>query len=249
MIVSHNFFYMLLFSPMEQYEIYELLKVAISINNINFFLFIAVFISISLPLLQNNKLVANWWGILNESLYKTLLSMVINYIGPKSIIFLPLIYTIFHLILFSNLIGMIPYSSTPTVEIVMTLSLAFTVLIGVLIMGFISHKLYLFAAFLPAGTPLGLIFLMVPLEILAYLTRTFSLGLRLAVNLITGHILAKVLIGFIWVGYLNSSSYMMIFLTFPLMLVALFLSLEILIAYLQAYIFTFITCITIRDII
>lgn len=240
---------MFIYSPMEQYEIYELLKIAININNINFYLLIVVFISISLSFLQNNKLVANWWGILNESLYKTLLSMVINYIGPKSVIFLPLIYTIFHLILFSNLIGMVPYSSTPTVEIIMTLSLAFTVLIGVLIMGFISHKLYLFAAFLPAGTPLGLIFLMVPLEILAYLTRTFSLGLRLAVNLITGHILAKVLIGFIWIGYLNSSSFMMIFLAFPLILVALFLSLEILIAYLQAYIFTFITCITIRDII
>ena len=208
---------------------------------------LVIFISIMIPLLQNTKLIANWWGLFNESLYRTLLSMTINYISPKLIIFFPLIYTIFHLILFSNLIGMIPYSSTPTVEIIMTLTLAFTILIGVLIMGFFSHKLYLFAAFLPAGTPLGLIVLMVPLEILAYLTRTLSLGLRLAVNLITGHILAKVLIGFIWVAYLNNIS--LIFLSLPLLLVSLFLSLELLIAYLQAYIFTFITCITIRDII
>ena len=142
---------------------------------------------------------------------------------------------------------MVPYSSTPTVEIVMTLTLAFTILIGVLIMGFFSHKLYLFAAFLPAGTPIGLVFLMVPLEILAYLTRTFSLGLRLAVNLITGHILAKVLIGFIWNAYLSNVP--LLYLSAPLLLVALFLSLELLIAYLQAYIFTFITCITIRDIV
>jgi F-type H+-transporting ATPase subunit a len=88
---------------------------------------------------------------------------------------------------------------------------------------------------------------MVPLEILAYLTRTLSLGLRLAVNLITGHILGKVLISFIWLAYLNNVSF--IILTLPLLLVSLFLSLELLIAYLQAYIFTFITCITIRDII
>ena len=232
---------------MEQYEIYNIFSLTFNFNNINYGLMLVIFISIMIPLLQNTKLIANWWGLFNESLYRTLLSMTINYISPKLIIFFPLIYTIFHLILFSNLIGMIPYSSTPTVEIIMTLTLAFTILIGVLIMGFFSHKLYLFAAFLPAGTPLGLIVLMVPLEILAYLTRTLSLGLRLAVNLITGHILAKVLIGFIWVAYLNNIS--LIFLSLPLLLVSLFLSLELLIAYLQAYIFTFITCITIRDII
>jgi F-type H+-transporting ATPase subunit a len=238
---------MLIFSPMEQYEIYTILNTNISINNINFYLLIVLFICLIFPFLHNSKLIPNWWGVFNESLYSTVLSMVINYIGPKMIIYFPLIYTIFHLILFSNLIGMIPYSSTPTVEIVMTLTLAFTILIGVLIMGFFSHKLYLFAAFLPAGTPIGLIFLMVPLEILAYLTRTLSLGLRLAVNLITGHILAKVLIGFIWGAYINNIS--LLFLSAPLFLVALFLSLELLIAYLQAYIFTFITCITIRDIV
>ena len=68
--------------------------------------------------------------------------MVQSYISPKLEMFFPLIYTLFTVILFSNLIGMVPYSSTPTVEIVMTLTLAFTILMGVLIMGFFSHKLY-----------------------------------------------------------------------------------------------------------
>lgn len=239
---------MLLFSPMEQYEIFSVFSLNLIINQINIYMFIVTFSLISLAFTTYTpKLITNWWGILNESLYKTILSMVTSYINIKSIIFFPMIFTIFHFILFSNLIGMIPYSSTPTVEIIMTLTLAFTILIGVLIMGFFSHKLYLFAVFLPAGTPLALIFLMVPLEILAYLTRTLSLGLRLAVNLITGHILGKVLISFIWLAYLNNVSF--IILTLPLLLVSLFLSLELLIAYLQAYIFTFITCITIRDII
>jgi F0F1-type ATP synthase membrane subunit a len=88
----------------------------------------------------SSKLISNWWVILNESLYKTILSMVTSYINIKSIIFYPMIFTIFNFILLSNLIGMIPYSSTPTVEIIMTLTLAFTILIGVLIMGFFSHK-------------------------------------------------------------------------------------------------------------
>jgi F-type H+-transporting ATPase subunit a len=239
---------MLLFSPMEQYEIYSVFSMNLVLNQINIYMLIVTLMLVSLAFTTASpKLVSNWWGILNESLYKTILSMVTSYINVKSVIFLPMIYTIFHFILFSNLVGMIPYSSTPTVEIIMTLTLAFTILIGVLIMGFFSHKLYLFAVFLPAGTPLPLIFLMVPLEILAYLTRTLSLGLRLAVNLITGHILGKVLISFIWLAYLNNVSF--IILTLPLLLVSLFLSLELLIAYLQAYIFTFITCITIRDII
>ena len=115
------------------------------------------------------------------------------------------------------------------------------------------------AAFIPAGTPLGLMPLMILLEILAYTTRTLSLGLRLAVNLITGHILAKVVVGFLWIGVgaintnLSSGSmvaslssvagFMVGFLA-----ISLFLGLEILIAYLQAYIFTFIICITFKDI-
>jgi F0F1-type ATP synthase membrane subunit a len=84
---------------------------------------------------------------------------------------------------------------------------------------------------------------MILLELLAYLTRTISLGLRLAVNMITGHILAKVCLGFIWSAYLSSIGLFLL----PLFLLSLFLALELLIAYLQAYIFTFISCITIKD--
>ena len=93
-------------------------------------------------------------------------------------VYLPLISTVFHLIFFSNLIGMVPYSSTPTVEIIMTLSIAITLLVAVFFIGFLSHKLMLLAAFIPAGTPLGLVPLMIVLEILAYVTRTLSLGMR-----------------------------------------------------------------------
>jgi F0F1-type ATP synthase membrane subunit a len=132
---------MLLFSPMEQYEIYSIGTFSIIINQINIYMLI---VTLSLILLAftttSSKLISNWWVILNESLYKTILSMVTSYINIKSIIFYPMIFTIFNFILLSNLIGMIPYSSTPTVEIIMTLTLAFTILIGVLIMGFFSHK-------------------------------------------------------------------------------------------------------------
>ena len=113
---------------------------------------------------------------------------------------------------------------------------------GILIHSFFIHGTKAFGLFLPAGTPLALLPLMIPLELLAYLTRTLSLGLRLAVNLITGHILVKVLLSFIpttfglGLGLLVGSA-------------LLFLALEILISYLQAYIFIFITIITLRDMI
>nr|YP_009659027.1 ATP synthase F0 subunit a [Spizellomyces sp. 'palustris']QCQ69025.1 ATP synthase F0 subunit a [Spizellomyces sp. 'palustris'] len=239
--------YLLYSSPMEQYEIYPLVSFSLTLNNVIFYLLIAGLISTLITYVGTTRgeLVSNWWGILSESLYRTILSMVENYIGIKFTVYLPLIYTVFHLILFSNLIGMVPYSSTPTVEIIMTLSIALTLLVAVLLIGFLSHKLLLLAAFIPAGTPLGLVPLMIVLEILAYVTRTLSLGLRLAVNMITGHILAKVCVGFIWVAYLKGTS--LLVLTLPLLLLTLFLGLELLIAYLQAYIFTFITCITIKD--
>ena len=238
---------MIFLSPMEQYDIYNIISISFNLTNINYSLILVVFIILFINLNDNKKIIASWWGILNESLYRTLLFMIENYINSKLIIYLPLIYTIFTIILFSNFIGMIPYSSTPSVEIILTLTQAFTILMGILIMGFFSHKLYLFAVFLPSGTPLGLQLQMIPLEILAYLTRTLSLGLRQAVNLITGHILAKVLIGFVWSGYQNNIS--IFILLFPMVLISLFLSLEILISYQQAYIFTFISCITIKDII
>lgn len=236
-------------SPMEQYEIYPVQSMSLTINNVIFYQQIAAGLSILVTYIGTTRgsQVPTWWGVQNESLYRTILQMVDNFIGKAYTIYFPLLYTIFHQILFGNLIGMIPYTSTPTVEIVMTLSQSFTLQIGVLQQGFLTHKLYLQAAFLPAGTPLALIAPMIVLEIQAYFTKVLSLGLRLAVNMITGHILVKVIVGFIWVGYLGGTSLQV--LSLPLFLLTLFQALELLIAYLQAYIFIFITCITIKDMV
>ncbi len=234
-------------SPMEQFEIYPQLSLNLTINNVIFYFALGAFLSILVCFvgIYSKNLLPNAYGITHESLYRTLLLMVDGFVGRSKLIYLPQIYTIFHLILFCNLQGLVPYSTTSTVEIVMTQSLSFTFLIGVQILGFLSHKLYLLAAFLPSGTPLFLIPVMIIQEVLAYFTRTLSLGLRQAVNMITGHIQVKVCVGFIWVAYLNGTS--ILFLTLPLFLLTLFLALELLIAYLQAYIFTFITCITFKD--
>ena len=233
------------FSPMEQYEIYPLLSQNLTLNNVVFYLLIAASIIITFSTLSTGPLVSTWWGILNESFYRTILSMIENFIGKKYTVYFPQIFTIFHMILFSNLQGLIPYSSTPTVEIVMTLSLSFTLQVGILFIGFLTHKLLLQAAFIPAGTPQGLVPVMLALEILAYMIKILSLGQRLAINMTTGHILMKVGISFVWVAYLKGTSFFV--LALPLVQLTMFIAQEILIAYLQAYIFTFITCITMKD--
>lgn len=233
-------------SPMEQYNIYSIMSWVLSINNVNFYQIQGG----QIPVLITQqgsiwKQIPNNMTIFTESQFRTLLLMVDNFVGRSKLIYLPQIFTVFHTILFSNQVGMIPYSSTPTVEIVMTQSLSFTQLIGVQLQGVLTHGPTVQASFLPAGTPDFLVFPMILQEILAYLTRTLSLGLRLAVNMITGHILVKVSVGFLWVAYKNGISFL--FLTIPILLLVQFQSLEQLIAYLQAYIFTFITCQTFKD--
>lgn len=238
---------MILYSPMESFNIFNLFSVTLSINNVVFYLLIGALIS---PLLQfvgtlKGSIVPNGWGIIGETLFSTILSLVKNSTGKTT--YFPLIYTLFYLILFSNLIGMVPYSSTPTVEFVITLTLSITLLIGVLVLGVFTHNILLAAAFLPAGTPLPLTALLIIIEVIAYTTRTLSLGLRLAVNLLVGHLLVKVICGFAYDMYLNLKGLSLVAVLFPLLFLVVFISLEILIAYLQGYIFVFITCITIKD--
>jgi F-type H+-transporting ATPase subunit a len=236
-----------MYSPMEQFVIFPILNVELTLSNNIFYLLIAVIISITL---SNNgrtgKILTNNWGILSESLFRTVLNMLENFVSPKAAIYLPLFYSVAMMILFSNFLGLIPYSSTPTVEIVMTLSYSFTLIIGFAVLGFLTHGFYLLSIFLPGGTPIGLIPLMVILEVNAYLTRTLSLGLRLAINLITGHILCKVVAGFLWIGHINKTN--ILILSFGVFLLTVFLCLEFLVAYLQCYIFLFISLLTLKDV-
>ncbi len=186
------------------------------------------------------EIIPNNYQIANESLFRTINVLISS--NVRSGTFLPFIYALFYMIFISNYIGLIPYSTTGSSELIITFTLALTSLIGIFIYGFLQQGIAITYLFLPAGTPLALLPLLIPLEILAYITRTLSLGLRLAVNIITGHILIKVLLSFI-PNLLHS-----IFLLSSLILfLVLFLALEILISYLQAYIFVFITLITLKD--
>ena len=234
------------FSPMEQYEIYQIGSLNISFNNIVFYQQIGTFISIFPTILNTQStIISNWMSIQNESLYRTILSMVIQNMGSSNTVYFPLIYSLFFQIFFSNVQGQVPYSSTPTVEFVITLSMSFTLQIGILIIGIQKHKTQIVAAYLPSGLPLALVPFMLFQESLAYLIKIMSLGLRLAINLTTGHILVKVSQGFIYEAYTNNTSQQIQIC--PQALLTMFICQEIQIAYLQSFIFTFIVCITFKE--
>lgn len=117
-------------------------------------------------------------------MYATIHSIVTNQINPtKGQIYFPFIYTLFIFILVNNLIGMIPYSFASTSHFILTFSLSFTIVLGATILGFQKHGLQFFSLLVPAGCPLALLPLLVLIELISYLSRNVSLGLRLGANI------------------------------------------------------------------
>ncbi|MFO0388793.1 MAG: F0F1 ATP synthase subunit A [Alphaproteobacteria bacterium] len=158
--------------------------------------------------------------------------------GSKGMKYFPFIFSLFIFILFCNLLGMIPTSFTVTSHIIITFAMAGIVFLGVTLIGFAKHGLHFFSLFLPKGTPWGMIPLMVTIELISYLSRPISLSIRLAGNMMAGHLLLKIMGGFVGAGIVG---------IFPFAFLLLFTGFEIFVACLQAYIFTLLTCIYLND--
>ena len=116
--------------------------------------------------------------------------------GAKGREFFPFVFTLFMVVLMGNLLGMIPYSFTYTSHIIVTFTLAIVVFLLVTILGFVKHGLHFLSFFAPSGIPLPLLFLVVPIELVAYLSRPISLSVRLFANMMAGHMILKVFAGF-----------------------------------------------------
>nr|YP_009391105.1 ATP synthase F0 subunit 6 [Esteya vermicola]ARV88378.1 ATP synthase F0 subunit 6 [Esteya vermicola] len=244
-------------SPLSQFEIRDLLSIDapilgnfhISLTNIGFYLTIALFVVLTLSVLSTNynKLVSNGWSIGQESLYATIHSIVTNQINPKNgQIYFPFIYTLFIFILINNLIGMVPYSFASTSHFILTFSLSFSIVLGATILGFQKHGLEFFSLLVPAGCPLPLVPLLVLIEFISYLARNVSLGLRLAANIMSGHMLLHILAGFTY--NIMSSGLIFFFLgLLPLTFIIAFSGLEIGIAFIQAQVFAVLTSSYIKD--
>src|SRR5438477_4097070 len=160
--------------------------------------------------------------------------------------FFPFISALFIYILINNLIGMVPYSFAPTAHFILTFSISFTVVLGATILGFQKHGLKFFSLFVPSGCPLGLLPLLVLIEFISYLSRSVSLGLRLAANRLSGHMLLNILGGFTYNIMTSGIVYFFLGLM-PLLFIVAFSGLEIGIAFIQAQVFVVLSSSYIKD--
>jgi len=157
-----------------------------------------------------------------------------------------LLAALFIYILVNNLVGMVPYSFAPTSHFILAFSISFTIVIGATILGFQRHALKFFSLLVPSGCPLGLLPLLVLIEFISYLARNVSLGLRLAANILSGHMLLNILSGFTY--NIISKGFIFFFLgLIPLLFIIAFSGLEIGIAFIQAQVFVVLSASYIKD--
>ena len=233
-------------NPLEQFIIQTWVPLKIggldaSFTNSSAYMLLAVIVTSVLMILavRPRAGVPGRWQLLAELSYQFIAKMVSDNIGKEGRTYFPLIFSIFMFVLFGNLLGMIPYSFTFTSHIAVTLTMALLIFILVTVIAFIKHGFKFFSFFLPAGVPIVLAPLMIAIEVISYFTRPFSLSVRLFANMMAGHTLLKVIGGFVVpLG---------IFGIVPIAGLVAVMGLEFLIAFLQAYIFTILTCIYIND--
>ena len=233
-------------TPLEQFEIQTLVPIRlgnldVSFTNSSAFMVLAVAAVAILMILavRPRAGIPGRWQILAELSYEFIARLVSDNIGKDGKPYFSFIFTIFMFVLFGNFLGMLPYSFTFTSHIAVTLSMALVIFVLVTIIAFLKHGTRFFSFFLPAGVPIFLAPLMIVIEVISYFTRPFSLSIRLFANMMAGHTLLKVVGGFVFpLGILGF---------IPLAGLVAITGLEFLIAFLQAYIFTILTCIYIND--
>jgi ATP synthase subunit 6 len=172
--------------------------------------------------------------------------LVVETAGEKAAKYFPLILATFLFVLSCNVLGMTPYTFTATSHIAVTFFFALGLFIGINIIGFQEHGVHFFSFFLPAGVPLGLAPLLVMIELISYVFRVISLSVRLFANMMAGHTLLKILANFAWT-MMQAGGGLAIASLGPLLVVWALTGLELAIAFLQAYVFTILTCIYLSD--
>lgn len=241
---------MAMHSPMEQFAIKPIIPLEIGGINISFtnsavMMVIAVaaitlFLTLSV---RSRALVPGRWQSMAELCYEFVAGMLRDNVGSEGRKYFPFVFTLFMFVLFGNLLGMIPGSFTFTSHIIVTFALAFVVFVGVTVIGFARHGLHFFRMFFPEGAPLATAVILVPIELISYFSRPVSLSVRLFANMTVGHIILKVMGGFV----VSLGAFYLIPGIVPLAFLFGVTLLEFLIALLQAYIFTILSCIYLHD--
>ncbi len=237
--------------PLFQFEVHPILSfeiggVDLSFTNSSLFM-VATFVVVSVFLtlgVKSRALVPGRWQSMAEIAYEFIANMIRDNVGSEGRRFFPIIFSLFMFILFGNLLGLLPYAFTFTSHIIVTGALAISVFIGVTLVGLFRHGFHFFSFFVPAGVPSVMIPIMVPIEVISYLSRPVSLSIRLFANMMAGHTMLKVFAGF--VVPLGAASFGFGGIA-PIAMDVALIAFELLVAFLQAYVFTVLTCLYLND--
>ena len=232
--------------PIHQFEIKELIPLEVFDTNISFtnsslFMCLTILTIIIIMVLSSKtkKIIPSRLQLISEIFYQFIANMINDNIGEKGYKFFPLVFTLFTFILFGNMLGLLPYSFTFTSHIIVTFCLAIFIFLFVTLVGILMHGIKFFGLFVPKGVPIVMLPLMVPIEIISYLSRPISLSIRLFANMMAGHTMLKVFAGFIFtLGFFGVA---------PLLVDVALTAFEVLVAFLQAYVFTVLTCLYLND--
>lgn len=233
-------------SPIAQFEIKPLVPINLggvdaSLTNASAFMVLTVVtITVFLVMgMRNRALVPGRWQSMAELSYEFVAGLLRDNVGSEGRKYFPFVFTLFMFILFANLLGLLPYSFTVTSHIIVTFMLAITVFLIITLVAIARHGVKFLTYFVPSGVPAAVLPLMVPIEIISYLSRPVSLSVRLFANMMAGHTMMKVFAGFIVpLGIAG---------ILPFGVDVLMIGFELLVAFLQAYVFTVLTCLYLHD--
>jgi len=239
--------------PLDQFKIEPLIPIHIggvdaSFTNSALLMCITVALA-SLVVIWGSRgraLVPTRWQSLAEMSYEFIAGMIDDNVGHEGRDYFPFVFTLFMFILIGNLLGLIPYGYTFTGQIIVTFAMAAVVFIGVTIIGIAKHGWHFLSFFVPHGVPFVLLLLLVPIEVLSYIIRPFTLSIRLFANMMAGHTMLAIFAGFV-APLLLAAGAIKAFAVVPLGVDILLIFLELLVAALQAYVFTILTCLYLRD--
>lgn len=241
-------------SPLDQFKLYTLVPIKIggvdfSFTNSAFFMIMAAFLAVLIPyfvISSTKSLIPSRKWVVLEGFYSFVKGLVEQYVNDLR--YFPLILSLFSFLLFANLMGVLPGAFTITSHLSVTLFLALSMYIVVIFFGILKNGFKFFSLFLPKSIPVYLAPLFIPIEIISFVAKPISLSIRLFANMLAGHIMVKIFAGFV-VMLLSISQWGSMLSLVPLLVNVALIAFEVIVAGLQAYVFTVLTCLYLHDVL
>lgn len=237
-------------SPLKQFAIKPLIPMEVagydlSFTNSSLWMTLTVFLSVLFFMMATSKrkIVPGPWQAFAEGLLETASNVVNDNVGKGGKPYFPFVFCLFIFILFGNLLGMVPGAFTFTSHLAVTGAMACIIFTAVTLIGIYKHGFKFFSLFFPSGAPIVSAPILIPIEIVSYFSRPVSLGVRLFANMVVGHVLLKVIGGFV----VSLGTFYVLPGLLPFVGLLAITVLEIMVAVIQAYVFAILTCVYLHD--